>query len=308
LVPKINQFTNPATGRFDVGAALTNNAERFANGEITETQSKVLAEGFDSHYTQLQVGIKQEAAKRISAVDDLLSKHKFGEARKQMADDENWFNANDLSADHMNEMHYMNQMETQVRSEAAGYRAENRAKWQFDQEKKQLDSSQLAGKIQLELASGKVYEPSDIKTMEGLTDHDKSELISGIKDAQGFSNNPYVKDGMNKISELGILDSRKYELARVFVNQVKSGDVRGSAITTVADTLVKQAKTQHSQEWIDQLYRQTTEGRRPNSTIDRFMHPMSGTNTPSRPANVPDGWTYNATGPKGAGWYAPAKH
>lgn len=304
LVPKIDQFTNPATGHFDVGAALSDNAERMAKGEITETQSKVLAEGFDSHYTQLQVAVKQEGEKRITAVDDLLSKHNFSGARKQMARDEDWFNKNDLSADHVNEMRYMNQMESQVRAENSQARTENRYEWQLEQEKKQYDSGQLAGKVQLEIASGKVYEPMDIKTMEGLTDHDKSELISGIKDAQGFSNNPYVKDGMNKISELGILDSRKYELARVFVNQVKSGDSRGSAITAVADQLVKQAKTQHSQKWIDQLYRDTTEGRRPDSELDRFLRPIAGA-PPSRPTNVPVGYSYNANGPKGAGWYAP---
>lgn len=274
LVPKINQFTNPATGNFDVGAALTDNAERFRKGEITETQSKVLAEGIDSHYAQLQVAVKQEAGKRLNAVDDLLSKHQFGKARAQMSEDEDWFEKNGLSADHMTELRYMSQMETQVRAEAAGYRAENRAAWQFQQEKKQFDSGQLAGKIQLEIAAGKVYEPRDIKVMDTLTDHDKSELISGVKDSNGFPNNPYVKDGMNKISELGILDSNKYELARILVNQVKSGDLRGQAITQAADTLIKQAKSQHSQEWIEQLYRQTTEGRRPDASIDRFMRPM----------------------------------
>lgn len=274
LVPKINQFTNPATGNFDVGAALKDNAERFAMGEITQTQSKVLAEGIDSHYAQLQVAVKQEAGKRLNDVDDLLSKHEFGKARAQMSQDEDWFEKNGLSADHMTELRYMSQMETQVRAEAAGYRAENRAAWQFQQEKKQFDSGQLAGKIQLEIAAGKVYEPRDIKVMDTLTDHDKSELISGVKDSNGFPNNPYVKDGMNKISELGILDSNKYELARILVNQVKSGDLRGQAITQAADTLIKQAKSQHSQEWIEQLYRQTTEGRRPNASIDRFMRPM----------------------------------
>lgn len=260
LVPKINQFTNPATGNFDVGAALTDNAERFRKGEITETQSKVLAEGIDSHYAQLQVAVKQEAGKRLNAVDDLLSRHEFGKARAQMSQDEDWFEKNGLSADHMTELRYMSQMETQVRAEAAGARAENRAKWQFDQEQKQYNSGQLAGKIQLEIAAGKVYEPMDIKGMEGLTDHDKSELIAGVKDANGFPNNPYVKDGMNRISELGILDSSKYELARILVNQVKSGDLRGQAITQAADTLIKQAKTQHSQAWIDQLFRKTNEG------------------------------------------------
>lgn len=282
LAPKINQFTNPATGQFDEAGALKDNAERFAKGEITETQSKVLAEGIDSHYAQLQVAVKQEAGKKLNAVDDLLSKHEFGKARAQMSQDEDWFEKNGLSADHMTELRYMSQMETQVRAEAAGYRAENRAAWQFAQEKKQYDSGQLAGKIQLEIAAGKVYEPMDIKGMETLTDHDKTELISGVKDANGFPNNPYVKDGMNRISELGILDSSKYELARVLVNQVKSGDLRGQAITQAADTLIKEAKTQHSQAWIDQLYRQTTEGRRPDAALDRYMHPLgagSGGNT-----------------------------
>lgn len=274
LVPKINQFTNPATGQFNEAAALKDNADRFANGEITETQSKVLAEGIDSHYAQLQVAVKQEAGKKLNAVDDLLSKHEFGKARAQMSQDENWFEQNGLAADHMNELRYMSQMETQVRAEAAGYRAENRAEWQFKQEKKQYDSGQLAGKIQLELAAGKVYEPMDIKSMDGLTDHDKTELVTGIKDAQGFPSNPYVKDGLNRISELGILDSSKYELARVLVNQVKSGDLRGQAITSAADALIKQSKSEHSQAWIDQLFRQTTEGFRPYSSLERFMYPL----------------------------------
>lgn len=277
LPQKVNQFTNPATGQFDIGKALTDNAERFANGDITETQSKVLAEGMDSHYAQLQVAVKQEAGKKLNAVDDLLSKHEFGKARAQMSQDEDWFEQNGLSQDHMAELRYMSQMETQVRAEAAGVRAENRAEWQATQEKKQYDSGQLAGKIQLDMAGGKVYEPMDIKGMAGLTDHDKTELISGTSDGQGLPKNPYVKDGLNRISELGILDSNKYELARVLVNQVKSGDLRGSAITQAADTLIKQAKSEHSQAWIAQLFSQTTEGRREEKTdVNRFLRPMAG--------------------------------
>jgi hypothetical protein len=142
-------------------------------------------------------------------------------------------------------------------------------------------SGQIRGRVSLEMNAGKVYEPMDIREIQGLTDKDRGQLIAESKDVPA---NPYIQDGKNKISELGILDENKYELARVFLNQVKEGDLRGGAITDLADKLIKQAKTEHSQNWINQLYRKTTEGRRPDSSVDNIMSAI-------RSKNAPDGAT-----------------
>lgn len=77
---KINQFTNPATGRFDIGRALEDNADRFAKGEITETQSKVFASGFDSYDTEKNVEYRQQAEKLNNEVVDLFHQHKYQQA------------------------------------------------------------------------------------------------------------------------------------------------------------------------------------------------------------------------------------
>ena len=164
--------------------------------------------------------------------------------------------------------------------------ARSREEWRMErsmgiaerQEKKQEEddkSAKIYGQVSLEIAAGKVYEPMDIREMDGLTPKDKVQLLGDVKDQ-----NPYVKDGLNKISELGILDSSKYELARVFVNQVKADDRRGSTVTDLADKLIKEAKSQHSQAWIDQLYRQTTEGRRPDDAVDSIMSTIRNKNAP----------------------------
>ena len=286
LVPKIQQFTNPATGHFDEGKALLDNADRMAKGEITQTQSKVLAEGFSSHAAELQVGLKDEAAKRINAVDDLLSKHQFAAARKQMAADEPWFEVNGLSADHVNDVRYMNSMESQTRAENNAARGEKRSEYLFEKEDQQIQSGQMRGRIELELAAGKVYEPQDIRSIEGLSDHDRSELLQAVNPQ---NRNPYVTDGLNKISGLGILDEQKYELGRIFVNQVKSDDRRGQTITDLADQLIKKAKEQHTQAWIGQLYNYTVEGRRPDASVDPMLTAIRKRNTPTGATmQVPD--------------------
>ena len=84
LVPKINQFTNPATGRFDEGAALKDNAERIARGEITETQSGILAQGFASHEAQLNVGYKQQAEKTKNDIVELFHKRNYSKASTEL--------------------------------------------------------------------------------------------------------------------------------------------------------------------------------------------------------------------------------
>jgi hypothetical protein len=47
--------------------------------------------------------------------------------------------------------------------------------------------------------------------------------------------------------------------------------------------------------WLQQMQNQGQPNRQPANSSQE----------PSRPANVPDGYKFNANGPKGAGWYAP---
>lgn len=131
LPAKVNQFTNPATGHFDEGAALTDNADRFAKGEITETQSKVLAQGFASHQAQLQVGLKAEAGKRLDGIEKKLSAHDFQGASADLEANKPWFENNGYSDDYRAALRYTSAKRTEVRAEAASERAENRYEHEY---------------------------------------------------------------------------------------------------------------------------------------------------------------------------------
>jgi hypothetical protein len=84
LRPKIQQYTNPGTGYFDEAGALKDNAERLAKGEITTTQSGVLAQGFADQAAQLNVGYKQQAEKTKNDIVELFHQRKYGEASKEL--------------------------------------------------------------------------------------------------------------------------------------------------------------------------------------------------------------------------------
>lgn len=205
LVPKINQFTNPATGHFDEGAALTDNADRMAKGEITETQAGVLAQGFSSHAAQLDVGIKDEAAKKINTVDDLLDKKQFKAAQKQMADDENWFEVNGLSADHVNELRYMNSMESQLRAEATAARSANTTARQLADQERKEKSQEAAADLTLRIARGEVPSDADIKLTPNLSKADQAYITTYRDKAK--ADRPY-QGGMTIISSAYAVTSK----------------------------------------------------------------------------------------------------
>lgn len=276
LPTKVNEFTNLGTGHFDEAKALTDNAKRMASGEITDKQADALARGFESHSAQLRVQVKQDSDKKLDHIDNLLTAHEFGEAQAQMLKDEQWFEDNGLGDEYRQGMRYRNQMLSQTSAEFNTHRQMSIYERQEKERQTAYESDQVYGKVRLDVASGKVLEPLDIWKMPGLSDKDRTALLQEVKPE---NRDPHVTDGLNKISNLGITDERKYELARVFVNQVKSGDARGAAITDTADKLIKEVKSKNAQEYIDQLYRQTSEGAPPSTSTDAFRqfthHPGS---------------------------------
>lgn len=131
LPAKINQFTNPATGKFDEAAALTDNADRFAKGELTDTQQKVMAQGIVSHQAQLSVGLKQEAGKRLDGIEKKLSAHDFQGASAGLEANKPWFENNGFSDDYRAALRYTSAKRTEVRAEVASERAENRYEHEY---------------------------------------------------------------------------------------------------------------------------------------------------------------------------------
>ena len=152
LVPKINQFTNPATGRFDEGAALKDNADRLAKGEITETQSEILAQGFASHAAQLNVGYKQQAEKTKNDIVDLFDKRKYTEATAALE-----HHKLDPEFEEMYEglTKYGDSMRREDRAE---YRAARSFEMQVEQDNSNRTFSSLLGNM----AHGQIYTDSQI--------------------------------------------------------------------------------------------------------------------------------------------------
>ena len=170
LPTEIQQFTNPANGHFDVGAALKNNADLLAEGKRPEWVANALASQFDAHYTQLQVEVKAEGQKRTAAVDDLLNgpRPNFSAAEKLMADDKNWFEAHDLTPDYMNELRYLHQARAEARAENSNARAEQRYEWQFQREKSDADSMDTFTQLNQAIHDGTAYyTESDIRGLAG---------------------------------------------------------------------------------------------------------------------------------------------
>ena len=114
-------------------------------------------------------------------------------------------------------------------------------------------SGNRRAQISMDIANGKVYEPLDIRTMDDLTDKDKAQLVEDVKSG-GVLQNPYVKDALTKIAQLPLQPSDQGELARIFMEQTKGGDLRGGAITQNADQLIDRAKKRDASEWIQQTF------------------------------------------------------
>ena len=167
LVPKIQQFTNPATGNFDEGAALKDNADRLTAGEITETQSQVLAQGFASHQAQLQVGMKKEADKRLNDIETKLSKNDFHGASAELEQQRPWFENNGFGADYRAALNYTKGQEREVRAEAASYRAEASAERTERRQQAMEDSQETFGDGLRRINEGGLLTYADIYSAVG---------------------------------------------------------------------------------------------------------------------------------------------
>jgi hypothetical protein len=192
------------------------------------------------------------------------------------------------------------EMATQ-RSIAAAERAQNsseRAQATADRANAKREaedqSHDLAAQVALDITAGKVFEPIDIYGMEGLTHQDKLALIQE-NDKTGNLHNPYVKATGDRIRELPLQTSDQNQLFRLFLEQVKSGDLRGSQITQTADQLIERAKKRDASEWIEQTFSHlTTPGQ--ITSRDRQVLSRSGRSA------TPEGFDVKVKGKDGK-WY-----
>lgn len=332
LVPKINQFTNPATGHFDEGAALTDNADRFKDGEITETQSKVLAQGFSSHQAQLEVGLKTEANKRLDDIEKKLSVHDFSGASADLEANQPWFENNGFGDDYRAALRYTAQKMTEVRSEAAAGRAEQRYEYQYKREVAANQSSDQLGNVQHFIVGGGVLTKADIYNMTGTGPNKMSTVDAdrAWKTMDAYEKEPDFKsaldyiDGSFKIPkgaspDLAASQNQRYaDTVNLFQQQVNANPNKSKL--EIAHDIVKSSDEEKIKAHADALFGNsptTRLGKLFSSFADAADRQMFGASSapktptapvgPPRPANVPEGYIFNATGPKGDGWYAAPK-
>jgi hypothetical protein len=199
LVPKIGQFTNPATGMFDEGAAMADNAERFAKGEITDTQSKVLAEGFASHEAQLKIGYQQEASKRMDDIEKDLSSHNFSQASDKLEASQDWFEQHGMAKDYQGLLRYTSQKRAEVRAEATAARTEARFEYFQQRQIAQDESADQLGVVQHFITGGGIVTKADLQNMAGtgkgkLSTHD---VDVAWKTMQSYESQPDFKAALD---------------------------------------------------------------------------------------------------------------
>ena len=137
--------------------------------------------------------------------------------------------------------------------------------------------------VRQEIAQGKIYEPMDIREMDGLTQKDRDDLSNTVKNGM----DPNVRDALLQINDLPLMSTnKKYELDRIFVDTVKKNDLRGAAITQAADSLIQKAKESDVQDWIDQAFRGITTKRNQPSG-DAAQDILNRLRGPVRPKGVP---------------------
>lgn len=266
LVPKIQQFTNPATGQFDEAAALKDNADRFSRGEITETQSKVLAQGFSSHQAQLQAGLKQEANKRLDSIEKDLSQHRFGEAAAKLEANQPWFENNGFGDDYRAALRYTRTAEAEVRAENAARRAESRYEHEYRRHLEQEQSSDWLGQVQHFIASGGVLTKTDIYNMAGTGKGKMNtrDVDTAWKMMQSYEAQPDFKsaldyiDGSFKIPKNASADvagaqNRKYaETVELFQQQVNANPNKSKL--EIAHDIVKSENEQQIKAHADRMF------------------------------------------------------
>lgn len=193
LVPKIQQFTNPANGRFDEAGALTDNADRLARGEITETQSQVLAAGFNSHATQLNVGLKQQAEKTKNDVVDLFHKNEYTQASAMLA-------AHKDDPEFEDFYEGLTKYGDQVQRER---RAEGREELFMEKQISQEQSSETLGNILSALAQGHTFTDAQMYGMagEGKGKMKSSDVMEAIRASKAYESDPNTQAAVKLLND-----------------------------------------------------------------------------------------------------------
>jgi hypothetical protein len=266
LVPKIDQFTNPATGHFDEAGAMTDNAERMARGEITKTQADVLASGFHSHMAQLQVGLKDEAGKRLDDVEKDLAAHNFTSADQKLEANKPWFENNGFSDDYRAALRYTSQKRAEVRAEASSERAENRYEHEYQRQEATEQSQDQLGQVQHFISSGGVLTKADLQSMAGTGKGKMStkDVDSAWKMMDAYEKEPDFAAATKYISEnfttaktatadqIGASDRKFADTVELFQQQVNANPTKSKL--EIAHDLVKSANEQQIKDHANQMF------------------------------------------------------
>lgn len=326
LVPKIQQFTNPATGHFDEGEALKDNSERLVKGEITETQSKVLAAGFESHQAQLQVGLKQEADKRLNDVETDLSKHDFATAATKLEQNRPWFENNGFSQDYRAALNYTKSREQEVRAEASAQRAENRYEHEYQRQVAQENSQDQLGNVQHFISAGGVLTKADLQDMAGSGKGKMStkDVDTAWKMMDAYEKQPdfaaatkYIGDSFPINAKTDSPDkiasqNRKYaQTVELFQDEVNKNPNKSKL--EIAHDIMKSVNAEQIKDNANKLFGIESTG----SKIGDFFSKMFGSKaaptttsapqgtTPVKPKSVPDGYVWDKSGNGGKGSWKP---
>jgi tetratricopeptide (TPR) repeat protein len=338
LVPKIQQFTNPANGHFDEAGALTDNADRMAKGEITETQSKVLAEGFASHQAQLEVGLKTEANKRLDAIDkDLSGPHpNFASAAAKLQESQPWFENNGFGDDYRASLRYFHAAEVEVRSEASAERAAASseraaaASERAESRQKALENSQdQLGEVLHYIGNGGMLTKPDIYSMagQGKGKMRTQDVDTAWKAMQSYESQPDFAAAIKQLEQAFAVPSgaaakkvspayvaaqnRKYaETLELFQQQVNANPDKSKQ--EIMNDLLKTKAVEDVKEHANAMFGTTSPASRvadgAAALFHKIMHPEGDAAAPARPKGVPDNYQWNPSGNNGKGsWRAPSQ-
>jgi hypothetical protein len=334
LVPKITQFTNPATGHFDEAGALTDNADRMAKGEITETQSKVLAQGFASHQAQLEVGLKTEANKRLDDIEKDLSAHKFNDASAKLEANQPWFENNGFGDDYRAALRYTAQKRTEVRVEAAAARTEARQDYLLGRQIEQEQSADTLGQVQHFIVGGGMLTKSDLYNLAGTGPGKMrtQDVDAAWKIMQSYEKEPDFAAAMKQldqsfpISKTATADqaaaqNRKYaETVEVFQQQVNEHPDQSKQ--EIMNNLLKSQATETIKQHANAMFGTVPTSSKIFGAIKDFitapftygLKPGDAgykapptASSPARPKTVPDNYQWNPSGNGGKGSWQPPK-
>lgn len=318
LVPKITQFTNPATGHFDEGEALKDNAARLVKGEITETQSRVLAAGFESHQAQLQVGLKQEADKRLNDVETDLSKHDFSTAAAKLEQNRPWFENNGFSQDYRAALNYTKSREQEVRAEATAARAENRYEHEYQRQVQQENSQDQLGNVQHFISAGGVLTKSDLQDMAGTGKGKMStkDVDTAWKMMDAYEKQPdfaaatkYIGDSFpinakTDSPDKMAMQNRKYaQTVELFQQQVNENPNKSKL--EIAHDIMKSVNAEQIKDNANKLFGTQSFTDRFKAGLATMFGSHATSTTPVKPKTVPDGYVWDKSGNGGKGSWKP---